>query len=145
MVSRRPETSRARVIDPARSPAEGGAEELVDRFLRAYNEKDMTTIEAVLAHDVHMVHRERDVDVHGRLGVMRLLRDSAEGVFPDRRFEAERGRLVDGARVAVEHAWVATAEQDVPGFAGRGQEVRMELCTIFTVDAGQIVDYAEYG
>jgi steroid delta-isomerase-like uncharacterized protein len=120
------------------------ADELVDRFLRAYNDKDISAIDDLLGEDVHMVHGER-VDLRGRASVMRLLRDSADGAFPDRRFEGERRRLVDGGRVAVEHTWVATAARDVPGLATQGEAIRMELCTIFAVEDGRIVDYAEYG
>ena len=145
MVDQSSEELPASATRRERLPAEREAEELVDSFLSAYNDKDLATVEAVLGEDIRMVHRERDVDVRGRSAVMELLHNSAQGAFPDRRFEAERGRLVDGCRVAVEHVWAATAGRDVPGFADQGQQVRMELCTIFTVKAGQIVDYAEYG
>ena len=128
-----------------RSPVERRAEEVVERFIGAYNAKDLVTIESTLAEDIRMVHRERDVDVRGRAGVMRMLAASAQGAFPDRRFHSERRRLVDGPVVVVEHTWGATAARDVPGFGRRGESVLMELCTIFTVQGGHITDYTEYG
>lgn len=128
-----------------RSLEERQAEHVVDRFIAAYNAKDVATIAALLGEDIHMVHREANVDIRGRSAVLAMLRRSAEGAFTDRRFHSERRRLIDGPVVAVEQMWGGTAAHDVPGMAAQGERVTMELCTLFTVEDGRIVDYTEYG
>lgn len=125
--------------------AEADAGVVVDTFLAAYNEKDLRRIAPILDADVRMVHYGRNVDVKGAGSVLEMLERSAEGAFPDRRFHPPRRRLVAGPHVVVEHAWSATAQVDVPGFASAGEAVAMDLCTIFTVHDGLIADYAEYG
>jgi ketosteroid isomerase-like protein len=119
--------------------------DVVDTFLTAYNGKDLERIAALLADGIHMVHYGRDIDIQGAEGVLALLARSAEGAFPDRSFHSPRRRLVDGQHVIVEHAWSATAEVDVPGYANAGEKAAMDLCTIFTVKDGRIVEYVEYG
>ena len=114
-------------------------------FLDAYNTLDLAALEAVLDPEVRLVHYGRGIAAEGRDAVLALFARSADGPFPDRRFEPARARLVDGGRVAVEHVWAATAQADVPGMARAGEAVRMELCTIFTVRDGLIVAYDEYG
>ena len=118
---------------------------VVETFLAAYNNKDLDQITRLLADEIHMVHYGRDIDISGADQVLTLLTRSAEGAFPDRRFHSRRRRLVDGDHVIVEQAWSATAEVDVPGYARAGESVAMDLCTIFTVTAGRIVEYVEYG
>jgi hypothetical protein len=118
---------------------------VVEEFLSAYNAQDFDRCAELLADEVRVVHYNRPVDVSGRDAVLGSFRASTQGAFPDRRFLPARRRIVAGADVVVEHAWVATAAMDVPGFGGKGEEVRIELATIFTVRDGRIVLYAEYG
>jgi ketosteroid isomerase-like protein len=118
---------------------------VVDAFLEAYNAKDLDTVSSLLGPDIRMVHYGRDIDVLGRDEVVAHLSRSAQGVFPDRVFQPRRRQFVDGRHVVIEHTWAATATADVPQFARAGEAVNMELCTIFTIDDGQIVEYVEYG
>jgi uncharacterized protein (TIGR02246 family) len=118
---------------------------IVEQFLAAYNASDLDTVAALFAASVHVVHYGTDFDVHGRDAVMERFHQSATGPFADRRFTPPTRVLADGDDVVIEHAWVATAAADVPGRAVAGQELRTELCTIFTVRGGVIIEYAEYG
>ncbi len=122
-----------------------GAGATVDRFLAAYNAKDLATIADLLREDVSMVHFGRGVEAHGRDEVLARLAQSATGTFPDRRFGPARRRHVAGSHVIVEHDWEATATTDAPGFAAAGERVTLELCTIFTLRDGLIAEYTEYG
>lgn len=122
-----------------------GTDATVDRFLAAYNAKDLATIADLLHDDVSMVHFGRGVEAHGPDEVIARLAQSATGTFPDRRFSPARRRHVAGCHVIVEHDWEATATTDAPGFAAAGERVTLELCTIFTLRDGRIAEYTEYG
>ncbi len=123
----------------------GEAPVVVQRFLAAYNAKDLTTVAGLLHEDVHVVHYGTDFDVRGRDAVVERFAQNASGAFAERRFCPPRRRLLAGEHVIVEHVWEATASTDVPGRAAAGERVTMELCTIFLVQDGVIVEYAEYG
>ena len=118
---------------------------VVDAFIDAYNAQDLEALGRLLDDSVRLVHYGRDIDIDGHRDVLAMFERSARGAFPDRRFASRRRRLVDGAHVALEHVWEATATIDVPHMARAGEAVRMELCTVFTVRAGRIVAYDEYG
>jgi NAD(P)-dependent dehydrogenase (short-subunit alcohol dehydrogenase family) len=142
--------ARAQTTPEAEVPAEArrrtaGAAEVADRFLAAYNARDVDACEPLLAPDVRMIHHGRGVDLSGRKAVVASLRESLSSAFPDRRFLPERRRMVSGDRVLVEHTWEATPVLDVAGFGNAGEVVRLEVSTVLTVQDGLIVDCSEYG
>jgi ketosteroid isomerase-like protein len=141
---------RAQTTPEAEVPAEArrrtaSAAEVADRFLAAYNARDVDACEPLLAPDVRMIHHGRGVDLSGRKAVVASLRESLSSAFPDRRFLPERRRMVSGDRVLVEHTWEATPVLDVAGFGNAGEVVRLEVSTVLTVQDGLIVDCSEYG
>jgi steroid delta-isomerase-like uncharacterized protein len=117
---------------------------VAEDFIAAYNAKDFQTLERVLASDLVMRHHNRDVELIGAESALSTMH-SFESAFPDRRFHSIRRRLAVGEHAIVEHTWEATATVDVPGFAAAGEVARMELCTVFTIRNGQIVEYDDYG
>jgi uncharacterized protein (TIGR02246 family) len=121
------------------------ARAVADAFLKAYNDKDLEALAALLHEDLHMVHYGTDFDLTGRAPIMERMTASATGALADRHFNRPRHVHEAGDTVIVEHEWEATATADVPGRAAAGERVAMELCTILTVRDGVIVEYREWG
>jgi ketosteroid isomerase-like protein len=122
------------------------AEAVAERFLLAYNERDIDTLDELFGEQIRVVHYGRGVDTQGHDAVVAMFRASLSGAFPDRRFLPARRRLIAGEHVIVEHTWEATAVADSPAYGAKaGEQVTMELVTIITVADGKIVDYTEYG
>jgi steroid delta-isomerase-like uncharacterized protein len=115
-----------------------------DAFVKAYNAKDFATLGELISDDVHVVHHNRGVESKTKQELFGLF-DAFGAAFPDRRFSNERGRVVEGDTVVVEHTWGGTAAVDVPGFAEAGGIVSLDLCTVFTVRHGRLVEYHDYG
>lgn len=115
-----------------------------DAFVEAYNAQDFARLGALIADDVHVVHHNRGVEAKSKQELFELFQ-AFGAAFPDRRFSNERRRVVDGDTVVVEHTWGGTAAADVPGFAEAGGLVSLDLCTVFTVRHGRLVEYHDYG
>jgi uncharacterized protein (TIGR02246 family) len=114
-------------------------------FLKAYNDKDLDAVADLLAEDLRMVHYGTDFDLRGRDAIMARMRQNASGPLSVRRFNPPRRIHETSDTIIVEHEWEATAPAEVPSRAAAGERIAMELCTIFTVRDGLIVDYAEWG
>ena len=52
---------------------------------------------------------------------------------------------VAGDTVVSELTWEGTPNDDVEGFAKKGETVKLELACIWTIRAGRVVDYHDYG
>jgi hypothetical protein len=68
-----------------------------------------------------------------------------KAAFPDKRFVDRRAEHSDADTAIIAHTWTGTAVADVPGFAANGEVARLDLCTLYTVRDGVIVDYHDYG
>lgn len=117
---------------------------LVERFFEAYNSKDLDEVAKTLAPDVGVRHHNRGVDLTGRDATIDIMKQF-EGIAPDRKFHAVRRKYECGDKVIFEHTWEATFGTEVEGFAAAGETVSLELCTVFTVRDGEIVEYDDYG
>ena len=115
-----------------------------DAFVDAYNAKDFTRLGALISDDVYVIHHNRGVESKGRQDLLALF-EAYGAAFPDRRFSNERGRVAEGETVVVQHTWGGTAAADVPGWAEAGGTVSLDLCTVFTVRQGRLVEYHDYG
>jgi predicted ester cyclase len=120
------------------------ASEVFDAFVEAYNGKDFDKLGELIADDLYVVHHNRDLEAKSKQEVFGLL-ETFGAAFPDRRFSNERGRVAEGDTVVVQHSWGGTAAADVPGFAEAGGAVALDLCTVFTVRGGRLVEYHDYG
>jgi ketosteroid isomerase-like protein len=118
---------------------------VVEAYIDAYNAKDLDRVAEVLSPDLRMRHHNRGFDLKGRDALLEGMRQF-EGITPDRRYHSARRRLVCAEQVVVEHTWEATFLADVEGFgAAAGDAVAIDLCSIFTVRDGLIVEYDDYG
>ncbi len=124
----------------------GGADPIsvANRWIEAYNAKDLDTIRSLCADDIHMEHHNRNVVVNGPDAVIALM-EQFEGLVPDRRFHSTRRQFTDGERVVTELTWEAIATTDIPGFADEGETIKFELSCIWAVRNGQIAEYDDYG
>ena len=68
-----------------------------------------------------------------------------EDLVPDRRFHSIRRQFAVGNRVVTEQTWEATAAVDLPGFAEKDERFALELCCVWTIEDGKIVEYDDYG
>jgi predicted ester cyclase len=66
-------------------------------------------------------------------------------MVPDRRFHSVEAQFSDGRSVVTRIVWEPTPVADVPGFATRGEAIRLDLACIGTVRDGRIADYHDYG
>lgn len=117
---------------------------VVDQFADAYNSGADDKLLSLCSEDIRVVHHNRDVTINGREEFAALLANF-KGAFPDKQFGNRRGRYVDGDRVIVEHTWTATAAVDVPGWAKQGEVASLDLCTVYTIRDGLVVEYNDYG
>ena len=117
---------------------------VANRWIEAYNAKDLETIRTLCGDNIRLEHHNRNVVVEGPDAVIGLMQQF-EGVIPDRRFHSTRRQFTDGERVVTEQTWEATATTDIPGFAAEGERINLELSCIWTVRNGQITEYDDYG
>jgi steroid delta-isomerase-like uncharacterized protein len=121
-----------------------GATDVANRWIEAYNTKDLDTIRSLCADDIRLEHHNRGVLVEGPDAVIALM-EQFGGLAPDRRFHSVRRQFSDGERVVTELTWEATPTVDVPDFAAKGETLTWELACVWTVRDGQIVQYDDYG
>ena len=97
-----------------------------------------------MSDDLHMVHHNRAVDLEGpeaAIGIMVQF----DGMLSKKLFHSTRRQFTDGTRVVTEQTWEATAIVDIPGFVGKDETIQLELCCVWTVENGQVVEYDDYG
>jgi limonene-1,2-epoxide hydrolase len=117
---------------------------VANRWIEAYNAKDYETLETLMSDELHMVHHNRGVDLRGpeaALGIMRQFDD----MLSTKRFHSTRRQFTDGKRVVTEQTWEATATVDIPDFVGKDETIALELCCVWTVEDGRVVEYDDYG
>jgi ketosteroid isomerase-like protein len=67
------------------------------------------------------------------------------GLTEHKRFGEPTRQFVSGDYVVTEHPWEATFTTEVPGFAEEGETVKRDLCSIWEIRDGKIVEYDDYG
>ncbi|WP_342661441.1 hypothetical protein Rruber_05210 (plasmid) [Rhodococcus ruber] len=118
---------------------------LVDEYVTAYNDSDFATLEKLIAEDIHLIHRNRGVDITARAGVLESFRQFGE-LLPDRAYHDRRAvDQIDDHTVVVRHSWAGTASVDIPGFGSAGERVGFDLASFLTFRDGQIVEWEDYG
>jgi steroid delta-isomerase-like uncharacterized protein len=118
--------------------------DVANRFIAAYNAKDFATLRRLMTEDIHVEHHNRGFSLDGPDAVLDVMNRFAE-LVPDRRFHSVRCQFSDGQRVVTQIVWEATAVADVPGFAKKGEPIRLDLACIWTIREGRISDYHDYG
>jgi len=117
-----------------------------DHIIQAYNDKDFERLRAAVASDLKMAHFNRGASFERADDLIDLMRTFGDSLMPDRRFEAAEGVHVIGNVVVREGYWGGTAQQDLPGFAAKGEALRLRLCSVMTFDDdGILVDWKDHG
>lgn len=117
---------------------------VANKLIDAYNRKDFDALEQIFDPNVHCEHHNRGVNFEGGAQMVAIMRQFGE-IVPDRRFHSMRRQFAAGDTVVTEIIWEATPVADVPGFAQKGEKIRLELCCVWTVKNGKVVDYHDYG
>jgi len=118
---------------------------VVEAYLDAYDGKRIEAIAELLAPNLRMRHHNRGFDLTGAETLLAGLRQFEE-IAPDRRYHSRRRLLVCGEQVVVEHRWEATFLVDAPAFEVKaGETVALDVCSVFTVGDGLILEYDDYG
>jgi ketosteroid isomerase-like protein len=97
-----------------------------------------------MGDELHMVHHNRGVDLSGpeaAIGIMVQFDD----LLSVKRFHSTRRQFTDGQRVVTEMTWEATAVVDIPDFVAKDETLELELCCVWTVTDGKVVEYDDYG
>jgi len=118
--------------------------EVAQRWLDAYNAQDNETMGALMAEDLTIRHHNRGVDLKGREAMLEIL-TQFEAITEGKRFNPPYRQFVAGDYVVTEHAWEATFTTDVPGFAAKDETAKLDLCSVWRIVDGQIVEYDDYG
>jgi steroid delta-isomerase-like uncharacterized protein len=118
--------------------------DVANRWIAAYNAKDFETLRSLMTDDIHVEHHNRGFVLDGPDAVLEVITRFA-GMVPDRRLHSTRRQFSDGQRVVTELTWEATPIADVEGFAKKGEKISLELACIWTIRAGQIAEYHDYG
>jgi steroid delta-isomerase-like uncharacterized protein len=118
--------------------------DVANRWIAAYNAKDFETLKSLMTDDIHVEHHNRGFVLEGSDAMLEVMTRFAEMV-PDRRFHSMRRQFSDGQRVVTELIWEATPIADVEGFAKKGEKIRLDLACIWTIRAGRIAEYHDYG
>lgn len=120
--------------------------ECADRLIQAYNDKDFDRLREMVAPDLKMAHFNRGAAFENADDLIALMKAFGDSLMPDRRFEPAEGVHVIGNVVVREGYWGGTAQQDLPGFAGNGETLRLRLCSVMRFDdTGILVDWKDHG
>ena len=117
-----------------------------DRIIQSYNDKDFDGLRSAIAPDIKMAHFNRGASFDRADDLIAVMQAFSDTLMPNRRFEAAEGVHVCGNIVVREGYWGGTATEDLPGFAGKGETLRLRLCSVMTFsDAGILVDWKDHG
>lgn len=119
---------------------------VADRLVAAYNAKDFETMAGLVAPDLDFTHFNRDFAFDNRDGLFEVLKQFADTLAPDRRFEDPIRVTTSGNTVIRESYYVGTAAVDLPGFADAGKPISLRLCSVLRFsDEGILVEWKDYG
>lgn len=118
-----------------------------DKLVAAYNAQDFDTMESLIAPDLDFAHFNRDFVLDSRQALIDVLKQFAEGLIPDRRFEAPERVTTTGNIVVREGYWTGTAQVDLEGFgASAGDSIRLKFCSVMRFDDdGILVEWKDHG
>jgi ketosteroid isomerase-like protein len=114
------------------------------RYFDAYNTVDTTTLEALLAEDVHWEHHNR-FKGKGRAGLIESIKKIAEST-PGRRFTEPTRWAAGDNLIYLEHQWHAIPATPNEMFGWKaGVPFSMDCASVFVVDHGKIIEWSDYG
>jgi limonene-1,2-epoxide hydrolase len=117
--------------------------EVVEAYIRAYNDFDFDALESLIHEDIVLTHHNRGFDTRGRQETIELYRGTP-AVIPNRVLTNRADLVAVGDKVVVQHALTGTPTVDVP-FGAAGEDFTVDLVTVFVVADGRVVSYEDYG
>ncbi|MGH8596855.1 MAG: nuclear transport factor 2 family protein, partial [Gammaproteobacteria bacterium] len=117
---------------------------VANQWIAAYNTKDFGTLRNMMTDDIHVEHHNRGIALDGADAMLAIMTQFA-GLVPDRRFHSVRRQFASDKQVVTELTWEATPTTDIEGFAKKGEKIRLELASIWTIRDGRIAEYHDYG
>jgi len=117
-----------------------------ERLIQAYNSKDFSALEELIAPDIDFAHFNRDFVLNSRDALLEVLRGFASTYAPDRHFEPAE-RVTRAGNIVVREAWYAgTAAVDLPGFGAPGEAFRLKFCSVMRFNDNDIlVEWKDHG
>lgn len=120
--------------------------QLVDTFLTAYNNKDFAAMRDMMVPDIDMAHYNRGAFFNDRDQLMEVFPAFADNLMPDRKFSPALRITASGNVVVRESDFTGTATDDIPGFAAKGEALKLRLCSVFRFnDDGLIAEWHDHG
>jgi ketosteroid isomerase-like protein len=117
---------------------------VANRWIAAYNAKDYDALAELAGENLHLVHHNRGVDVKSRDEAIQNMRDFDQ-VASSKGFHSTRRQFSAADVVVTEQSWSATAKTDIPDFIKDGETLTLELCCVWSVRDGKVVEYDDYG
>jgi steroid delta-isomerase-like uncharacterized protein len=123
-----------------------GNKELIERYLRSYNDKDVDAMLALFAEDIVFESVSNTTGVtqtNGKAELEQLARMSAEW-FEQRR-QTPVAWVMDESQVALEIDYWCRLAKDLPdGTKKTGQEMTLRGASFFTIENGRIRRLVDY-
>jgi steroid delta-isomerase-like uncharacterized protein len=123
-----------------------GNRQLIERYLRTYNDKDVDAMLALFVDDVVFESVSNTTGVtttNGKDELGQLARMSAE--WFERRRQTPLAWVVDGLHVALEIDYWCRLAKDLPdGTKKAGQEMTLRGASFFTIENGRIRRLVDY-
>lgn len=119
--------------------------ELIERYLRCYNDKDVDAMLELFTEDAAFESVSNTTGVirtAGREELHQLAKTSAEW-FEQRR-QTPTAWVIDDAHVALEIDYWCRLAKDLPDGKKAGQEVRLRGASFFTIRNGRISRLVDY-
>lgn len=119
---------------------------MAERFIAAYNAKDMKSLAKMMAPDLDFEHFNRNFKFSQSAGLIEVLEQFAGNLVPDRRFLPAERVTVSNNTVVREGYYTGTAKVDLPGFAPAGGTIMLKFCSVMRFsDQGILLEWKDYG
>lgn len=120
--------------------------QMIDTFLTAYNDKDFAKMRGMMVPDIDMAHYNRGAAFNNLDDLMAVFPAFADVLMPDRQFSPALRVTASGQVVVRESDFTGTATDDIPGFATKGEALKLRLCSVFRFnDDGLIAEWHDHG
>ncbi len=118
---------------------------IVEDLVAAYNAKDFARVRELFAPRFYFCHHNRNFEFRDRDELIAIMRHFATEAVPDRRFHPAVRTIESGNVVIREQTWGGEAQVDIPGMASKGEQLSLDLCSVFVFEGELIAEYHDYG
>lgn len=118
---------------------------IVERMVGAYNDKNWGRYALFFREDMRFVHHNRGFEFTDRPTFLAAMRVFAGDLVPNRALGPAIRSVQAGDVVVREQRWTGKAVADFPGIASAGEDVALDLCSVYVFDGDLIAEYHDYG